>query len=150
MTKTVNIPLTELQEIYQGLEAFVLAVPGDAVAFDAWKQQVELRMSAARALGHLSAYVIYAMPKPVVQDEYEYALDHYGLDNWQAEWGNGDIERDIVVKYNDRNSQFDYCVIMDGEDITATLNKGNRLAFESLILRECAQRESIRQDHAYD
>jgi hypothetical protein len=146
MTKTVNIPLTELREIYQGLEAFVLAAPGDVIALASWKEQLELRMSAARALGHLSAYVIY-LEQPV-QDEYEYALDHYGLDNWQAEWGDGDIERDIVVKYNESNAQIDYCVLMDGEDITDTLNKGNRLAFEALILRECAQRESIRQDYA--
>jgi hypothetical protein len=150
MTKTVNIPLTELQEIYQGLEAFVLATPTDAVAFDAWKQQLDLRMSAARALGHLSAYVIYAMPKPVVQDEYEYALDHYGLDNWQAEWGDGDIERDIVVKYDETRYGFDYIVLMDGEDITATLNANNRKAFEGLMEKEYLQRKAIRQDHAYD
>jgi hypothetical protein len=59
MTKTVNIPLTELQEIYQGIEAFVLNAPADATALASWKEQLELRMSAARALGHLSAYVIY-------------------------------------------------------------------------------------------
>ena len=59
MTKTVNIPLTELQEIYQGIEAFVLTVPVDATALASYKEQLELRMSAARALGHLSAYVIY-------------------------------------------------------------------------------------------
>jgi hypothetical protein len=59
MTKAVNIPLTELQEIYQGIEAFVLNVPADATALASYKEQLELRMSAARALGHLSAYVIY-------------------------------------------------------------------------------------------
>jgi pantothenate kinase-related protein Tda10 len=55
MTKTVNIPLTELQEIYQGIEAFVLNTPADATDLASWKEQVELRMSAARALGHLNA-----------------------------------------------------------------------------------------------
>ena len=148
MTKTVNIPLTELQEIYQGIEAFVLATPTDAVALASWKEQLELRMSAARALGHLSAYVIYL--KPVVQDEYEYALDHYGLDNWQAEWGNGDIERDIVVKYDETRYGFDYIVLMDGEDITATLNANNRKAFEGLMEKEYAQRKAIREDYAND
>jgi hypothetical protein len=148
MTKTVSIPLTELQEIYLGLEALVFAIPGDAVALSSWKEQLDLRLAAARSLGHLKAYTIDL--KPTMQDEYEYALDHYGFDNWQAEWGDGDIDRDIVVKYNESNTQVDYCVLMDGEDITATLNRGNCLAFEALILRECAQRESIRQDHVYD
>ena len=55
MTKTVNIPLTELQEIYQGIEAFVHNTPADATDLASWKEQVELRMSAARALGHLNA-----------------------------------------------------------------------------------------------
>jgi hypothetical protein len=59
MTKTVTIPLIELQEIYQGIEAFVLNAPADATALASYKEQFELRMSAARALGHLSAYVIY-------------------------------------------------------------------------------------------
>jgi len=56
-----------------------------------------------------------------MQIEFEYELDHYGLDNWQAEWGNGDIERDIVVMYNTllpdtryEQVDFDYQVLMDG------------------------------------
>jgi hypothetical protein len=81
MTKTVSIPLTELQEIYQGLEAFVIDAPADAIVLASWKEQLELRMAAARALGHLSAYVIYSTPKPTMPHEYEYSLDHYGLDN---------------------------------------------------------------------
>jgi hypothetical protein len=148
MTKTVTIPLTELQEIYQGIEAFVLNAPADATALASWKEQLELRMAAARSLGHLSAYVIYATPKPTM--EYDYTLDHYGLDNWQAEWGNGDIERDIVVKYNESDAQIDYCVLMDGEDITSTLNKGNCEMFEALIEKECSARDAIANDYAYD
>jgi hypothetical protein len=150
MTKTVNIPLTELQEIYQGIEAFVLAVPGDAVALASYKEQLELRMAAARALGHLSAYVIYATPEPTMHDEYEYALDHYGLDNWQAEWGDGDIERDIVVKYDETHRGFDYAVFIDGEEVTSTLNADNRKAFEGLMEKERAQRRAISEDYAYD
>ncbi len=150
MTKTVNIPLTELQEIYQGLEAFVLAPPVDNTEFVAWKAQLDLRMSAARSLGHLSAYVIYTTPKPTM--EYDYTLDHYGLDNWQAEWGNGDIERDIVVEYSESDVlyEFDYRVLMDGVDITATLNKGNRKTFESLMEKEYLDRTAQLRDHAYD
>jgi hypothetical protein len=83
-------------------------------------------------------------------DEYEYSLDHYGLDNWQAEWGDGDIERDIVVKYDETRRGFDYIVLMDGEDITATLNADNRKAFEGLMEKERAQRQAIREDYAYD
>ena len=141
MTKTVNIPLTELQEIYQGIEAFVLNMPADATALASYKEQLELRMAAARALGHLSAYVIYSTPKPTM--EYDYTLDHYGLDNWQAEWGNGDTERDIVVMYNTllpdtryEQVDFDYQVLMDGVDITASLNNPNKKAFESLMHKE--------------
>jgi hypothetical protein len=150
MTKTVNIPLTELQEIYQGIEAFVLAPPVDNTEFVAWKAQLDLRMSAARSLGHLSAYVIYTTPKPTM--EYDYTLDHYGLDNWQAEWGNGDIERDIVVEYSESDVlyKFDYRVLMDGVDITATLNKGNRKTFESLMEKEYLDRTAQLRDHAYD
>ena len=59
MAKTVTIPLIELQEIYQGIEAFVLNTPADATDLASWEAQYELRMSAARALGHLIAYVIY-------------------------------------------------------------------------------------------
>ena len=150
MTKTVNIPLTELQEIYQGLEAFVLAPPVDNTEFVAWKAQLDLRMSAARSLGHLSAYVIYTTPKPTM--EYDYTLDHYGLDNWQAEWGNGDIERDIIVEYSESDVlyKFDYRVLIDGKDITATLNKGNRKTFESLMEKEYLDRTAQLRDHAYD
>jgi hypothetical protein len=150
MTKTVSIPLTELQEIYQGIEAFVLNAPADATALASYKEQLELRMSAARALGHLSAYVIYATPKPTMPDEYEYSLDHYGLDNWQAEWGDGDIERDIVVLYSVKRLGFDYVVLMDGKDITATLNPANRNAFESLMYKECSARTTTANDYAYD
>ena len=150
MTKTVSIPLTELQEIYQGIEAFVLNAPADATALASYKEQLELRMAAARALGHLSAYVIYATPKPTMPDEYEYSLDHYGLDNWQAEWGNSDIERDIVVLYSVKRLGFDYVVLMDGKDITATLNPANRNAFESLMYKECAARTTTANDYAYD
>jgi hypothetical protein len=150
MTKTVSIPLTELQEIYQGIEAFVLNVPADATALASYKEQLELRMAAARALGHLSAYVIYTTPKPTMPDEYEYSLDHYGLDNWQAEWGDGDIERDIVVLYSVKRLGFDYVVLMDGKDITATLNPANRNAFESLMYKECAARTTTANDYAYD
>lgn len=57
-TKIVSIPLTELQEIYQGIEALVFAVPGDAIALASWKEQLDLRLSAARALGNLKAYTI--------------------------------------------------------------------------------------------
>jgi hypothetical protein len=150
MTKTVTIPLTELQEIYQGIEAFVLNAPGDAIALASWKEQLELRMAAARSLGHLSAYVIYSTPKPTM--EYDYTLDHYGLDNWQAEWGNGDIERDIVVEYSESDVlyKFDYRVLMDGKDITSTLNKGNRKTFESLMEKEYLDRTAQLRDHAYD
>lgn len=150
MTKTVSIPLTELQEIYQGIEALVLAVPSDCINLASWKEQLELRMSAARSLGHLSAYVNYTMPKPIMHDEYDYSLDHHGLDNWQAEWGDGDIERDIVVLYNQVRRGFDYCVLMDGEVITSTLNKGNREMFEALIEKECSARDAIANDYAYD
>jgi len=150
MTKTVTIPLTELQEIYQGLEAFVIDAPADAIALSSWKEQLELRMAAARSLGHLSAYVIYATPKPTMPDEYEYSLDHYGLDNWQAEWGDGDIERDIVVMYTPTHRGFDYCVLMDGEDITATLNPANRNAYEAHMSKECAARATTANDYAYD
>jgi hypothetical protein len=150
MTKTVSIPLTELQEIYQGIEAFVLNAPADATALASYKEQLELRMAAARALGHLSAYVIYATPKPTMHDEYNYSLDHYGVDNWQAEWGNGDIERDIVVLYSVKRLGFDYVVLMDGKDITATLNPANRNAFESLMYKECAARTTTANDYAYD
>ena len=58
MTKTVSIPLNELREIYQGIEALVFAVPSDAIALASWKEQLELRLSAARALGNLKAYTI--------------------------------------------------------------------------------------------
>jgi hypothetical protein len=150
MTKTVNIPLTELREIYQGLEALVFAVPSDCIALASWKEQLELRLSAARALGSLKAYTIDLTPEPTMHDEYEYALDHYGLDNWQAEWGDGDIERDIVVKYDETHRGFDYVVLMDGEDITAMLNADNRKAFEGLMEKERAQRRAIREDYAYD
>jgi len=150
MTKTVTIPLIELQEIYQGIEAFVLNAPADATALASYKEQLELRMSAARALGHLSAYVIYATPKPTMPHEYEYSLDHYGLDNWQAEWGDGDIERDIVVMYTPTHRGFDYCVLMDGKDITATLNPANRNAYEALMSKECAARATTSNDYAYD
>jgi len=150
MTKTVNIPLTELQEIYQGLEAFVIDAPADAIVLASWKEQLELRMAAARALGHLSAYVIYLTPKPTMPHEYEYSLDHYGLDNWQAEWGDGDIERDIVVMYTPTHRGFDYCVLMDGNDITATLNPANRNAYEAHMSKECAARATTANDYAYD
>ena len=150
MTKTVTIPLTELQEIYQGIEAFVLNAPADAIALASYKEQLELRMAAARALGHLSAYVIYATPKFTMHDEYEYALDHHGLENWQDEWGDGDIERDIVVKYDVTYRGFDYVVLMDGEDITETLNPANRNMFEALMYKECATRIAIANDYAYD
>jgi len=150
MTKTVTIPLTELQEIYQGIEAFVLNAPADATALASYKEQLELRMAAARALGHLSAYVIYATPKFTMHDEYEYALDHHGLENWQDEWGDGDIERDIVVKYDVTHRGFDYVVLMDGEDITETLNPANRNMFEALMYKECATRAAIANDYAYD
>jgi len=150
MTKTVTIPLTELQEIYQGIEAFVLNAPADATALASYKEQLELRMAAARALGHLSAYVIYATPKFTMHDEYEYALDHHGLENWQNEWGDGDIERDIVVKYDVTHRGFDYVVLMDGEDITETLNPANRNMFEALMYKECATRAAIANDYAYD
>lgn len=150
MTKTVTIPLTELQEIYQGIEAFVLNAPADAIALASYKEQLELRMAAARALGHLSAYVIYATPKFTMHDEYEYALDHHGLENWQDEWGDGDIERDIVVKYDVTYRGFDYVVLMDGEDITETLNPANRNMFEALMYKECATRAAIANDYAYD
>jgi len=150
MTKTVNIPLTELQEIYQGIEAFVLNAPADATALASYKEQLELRMAAARALGHLSAYVIYSTPKPMMP--YDYTLDHYGLDNWQAEWGNVDIERNIVVEYSELDfpGEFDYRVLMDGKDITATLNKSNRKAFESLMEKEYCDRQEQLHDHVYD
>ena len=128
MTKTVTIPLIELQEIYQGIEAFVLNTPADAVDSASYKEQVELRMSAARALGHLSAYVIYATPKPTMPSEYEYSLDHYGLDNWQAEWGDGDIERDIVVMYTPTHRGFDYCVLMDDKDMYEQIASTHRIA----------------------
>ena len=85
-----------------------------------------------------------------MQIEYEYSLDHHGLDNWQAEWGDGDIERDIVVLYNQVRRGFEYCVLMDGEDITSTLNKGNREMFEALIEKECSARDAIANDYAYD
>ena len=150
MTKTVTIPLTELQEIYQGIEAFVIDAPADAIVLASWKEQLELRMAAARALGHLSAYVIYATPKPTMPDEYEYSLDHYGLDNWQAEWGDGDIERDIVVMYTPTHRGFDYCVLMDGNDITATLNPANRNAYEAHMSKECTARATTANDYAYD
>ena len=107
-------------------------------------------MAAARALGHLSAYVIYSTPKPTMPDEYEYSLDHYGLDNWQAEWGDGDIERDIVVMYTPTHRGFDYCVLMDGNDITATLNPANRNAYEAHMSKECAARATTANDYAYD
>jgi hypothetical protein len=58
MTKSVSIPLNELREIYQGIEALVFAVPSDAIALASWKEQLELRLSAARALGNLKAYTI--------------------------------------------------------------------------------------------
>ena len=57
-TKTVSIPLTELQEIYQGIEALVFSIPGDAIALASWQEQLDLRLSAARALGNLKAYTI--------------------------------------------------------------------------------------------
>jgi hypothetical protein len=148
MTKTVSIPLTELQEIYLGLEALVFAIPGDAVDLSSWKEQLDLRLAAARSLGHLKAYTIDL--EPTMQDEYEYALDHYGLDNWQAEWGDGDIERDIVVMYTPTHRGFDYCVLMDGNDITATLNPANRNAYEALMSKECAARATTANDYAYD
>ena len=78
-----------------------------------------------------------------MQIEFEYILDHYGVDNWQAEWGNGDTERSIVVMYNTllpdtryEQVDFDYQVLMDGVDITASLNKANKQAFESLMHKE--------------
>ena len=78
-----------------------------------------------------------------MQIEFDYILDHYGLDNWQAEWGNGDIERDIVVMYNTllpdtryEQVDFDYQVLMDGVDITASLNNANKKVFESLMHKE--------------
>lgn len=85
-----------------------------------------------------------------MQTEHDYILDHYGLDNWQAEWGDGDIERDIVVMYTPTHRGFDYCVLMDGKDITATLNKGNRKTFESLMEKEYLDRTAQLRDHAYD
>ena len=141
MTKTVNIPLTELREIYVAIEALVFASPADTSEFAAWKQQLNLRVTAASALGKLKAYTVDLAPEM----QYAYTLDHYGLDNWQAEWGDGDIERDIVVEYNESDMMFDYRVLMDGEDITATLNKGNRKAFKSLMIKERAITK-----HAYD
>lgn len=78
-----------------------------------------------------------------MQTNYDYMLDHLGLDNWQEEWGDGDIERDIVVLYNvllpdTRYEQidFEYEVTMDGVDITHQLNAANREAFESLMRKE--------------
>jgi hypothetical protein len=78
-----------------------------------------------------------------MQIEFDYELDHYGLDNWQAEWGNGDIERNIVVMYNTllpdtryEQVDFDYQVLMDGVDITASLSNANKKAFESLMHKE--------------
>jgi hypothetical protein len=75
-------------------------------------------------------------------------LDHYGLDNWQAEWGDGDIDRDIVVLYNVllpdtryEEVDFEYQVLMDGVDITESLNTGNREAFESLMRKEYYDRK---------
>ena len=141
MTKTVNIPLTELREIYVAIEALVFASPADTSEFAAWKQQLNLRVTAASALGKLKAYTIDLAPEPKM--EYEYTLDHYGLDNWQAEWGDGDIERNIVVQYNEADSFFEYRVLMDGEDITKSLNQGNRKAFQSLMVKERAARQCI-------
>ena len=150
MTKTVNIPLTELREIYVAIEALVFASPADTSEFAAWKQQLNLRVTAASALGKLKAYTIDLTPKPTMHDEYDYSLDHHGLDNWQKEWGDGDIERDIVVLYNQVRRGFDYCVLMDGEEITSTLNKGNREMFEALIAKECFDRTATANDYAYD
>ena len=83
-----------------------------------------------------------------MQIEFEYELDHYGLDNWQAEWGDGDIDRDIFVLYNEllpdtryEHVDFDYQVLMDGVDITASLNTGNKEAFESLMRKEYYDRK---------
>jgi hypothetical protein len=83
-----------------------------------------------------------------MQIEYDYSLDHYGLDNWQAEWGDGDIDRNIVVLYNVllpdtryEEVDFEYQVLMDDVDVTDTLNTGNKEAFESLMRKEYYDRK---------
>lgn len=83
-----------------------------------------------------------------MQTNHDYILDHLGLDNWQEEWGDGDVLRDIVVEYTvARNAtctepaEFDFLVTMDGVDITDSLNTANRDAFESLMRKEYYDRK---------
>ena len=83
-----------------------------------------------------------------MQIEFEYELDHHGLDNWQEEWGDGDIDRNIVVLYNVllpdaryEEVDFEYQVLMDDVDVTDTLNTGNKEAFESLMRKEYYDRK---------
>ena len=83
-----------------------------------------------------------------MQTEHDYILDHMGLDNWQEEWGNGDVLRNIVVEYtvardatHNEPVEFDFCVTLDGVDVTDTLNGANREAFESLMRKEYYDRK---------
>ena len=135
MTQYIKIPVTEFAEALQSKLKCVAT---------------QLAQLACCKL--IAIHIHHLRQANKMQTEHDYILDHYGLDNWQAEWGNGDIERDIIVEYSESDVlyKFDYRVLMDGKDITATLNKGNRKTFESLMEKEYLDRTAQLRDHAYD
>ena len=57
MTQYIKIPVTEFTEALHSIEDLLFnTAPIDKAGFQAWKEQVEIRCNAARAIGVLQAY----------------------------------------------------------------------------------------------
>jgi hypothetical protein len=57
MTQYIKIPVTEFTEALHSIEDLLFnTAPTDKAGFQAWKEQVEMRCNAARAIGVLQAY----------------------------------------------------------------------------------------------
>jgi hypothetical protein len=57
MTQYIKIPVTEFTEALHSIEDLLFnTAPIDKAGFQAWKEQVEMRCNAARAIGVLQAY----------------------------------------------------------------------------------------------
>jgi hypothetical protein len=56
MTQYVKIPVTEFAEALHGIEDLIFNMPTDKSSFQTWKEHIELRCNAARAIGVLQAY----------------------------------------------------------------------------------------------
>ncbi len=56
MTQYVKIPVTEFAEALHGIEDLLFNMPTDKAGLQSWKEQIDLRCNAARAIGVLQAY----------------------------------------------------------------------------------------------